>query len=374
MKSYLSMTLILAAFFLFAACNNDDETGPGPVTISSINFLDELVIPDAAQFQSTTIGGLSGIDYHEGNWYMISDDANAPIRAYRASIDLSGDRLNSINFNQVITLRNTSNASFSAGTVDPEGLRFDAARNELVWISEGNINGGEAPQVYISNPDGSFINTLGVSARFSGTNIADLRHNGTFESISTSVDGDGFWVGMELPLVSDGEEPQLSDTQSPVRITYVDRESRQGQRQFAYELDPIAEAPVAPSTFAVNGLVELLQYDADRFLALERSFATGHADGGNTVKIYLVDASGATDVLQVDDLTSASYTAASKILLFDFESVRSQLTDGIVDNIEGITYGPQLENGKQSLVLVADNNFSAFGPQLNQLVLFEINP
>ncbi|MEL6141955.1 MAG: esterase-like activity of phytase family protein, partial [Bacteroidota bacterium] len=106
---------------------------------------------------------------------------------------------------------------------------------------------------------------------------------------------------------------------------------------------------------------------------LERSFSTGYDDGGNDVKIYQVDASMATDVSGIDALAGASYTPAIKTLLFDFESVRSQLTDGIVDNIEGITFGPDLPNGKKSLLLVADNNFSAFGPQLNQVILMEVN-
>ena len=82
---------------------------------------------------------------------------------------------------------------------------------------------------------------------------------------------------------------------------------------------------------------------------LERSFATRYSDGGN------------------------------KTLLFDFEDIRAQLstaggTDRVVDNIEGIAFGADLPNGNKSLVLVADNNFSAFGQQLNQFIVFEVIP
>jgi hypothetical protein len=39
-----------------------------------------------------------------------------------------------------------------------------------------------------------------------------------------------------------------------------------------------------------------------------------------------------------------------------------------VDNIEGITLGPKLPDGRQSVVLVSDNNFSP--SQVTQFLLF----
>lgn len=41
------------------------------------------------------------------------------------------------------------------------------------------------------------------------------------------------------------------------------------------------------------------------------------------------------------------------------------------DNIEGVTFGPRLSNGKRSLIFIADNNFNPF--ERNQLLLFEVN-
>jgi hypothetical protein len=45
--------------------------------------------------------------------------------------------------------------------------------------------------------------------------------------------------------------------------------------------------------------------------------------------------------------------------------------DVFIDNIEGITFGPKLANGKQSLLFVSDNNFSE--KQKTQVLLFEVN-
>lgn len=80
-----------------------------------------------------------------------------------------------------------------------------------------------------------------------------------------------------------------------------------------------------------------------------------------------------------DFLNGVSYKAMSKTLLFNFEDIRQQLskvTHGTpkVDNIEGISFGPKLSNGHLSLIVVADNNFSAFGEQLSQFIVFEVLP
>ena len=56
----------------------------------------------------------------------------------------------------------------------------------------------------------------------------------------------------------------------------------------------------------------------------------------------------------------------------NFEDFKEDLTEGIIDNIEGITLGPVLENGNESLVLVSDDNFQLYGKQLNQFILLEI--
>ena len=41
-----------------------------------------------------------------------------------------------------------------------------------------------------------------------------------------------------------------------------------------------------------------------------------------------------------------------------------------IDNVEGITFGPKLANGNQSLVLITDNNFS--DKQKTQVLVFEL--
>ena len=50
-----------------------------------------------------------------------------------------------------------------------------------------------------------------------------------------------------------------------------------------------------PSTqFAVNGLVELLPFNDEFMLSMERSFSVGAPGTGNTIKLYSVAFPGAT--------------------------------------------------------------------------------
>lgn len=71
-----------------------------------------------------------------------------------------------------------------------------------------------------------------------------------------------------------------------------------------------------------------------------------------------VSTQSATDVLDVDALyvggPPISLTPVSKRLVFAFDDL------GIpIDNIEGVTFGPNLPGGRRTLVIVSDNNFSA---------------
>ena len=55
-----------------------------------------------------------------------------------------------------------------------------------------------------------------------------------------------------------------------------------------------------------------------------------------------------------------------KTLLLDLRTLGIPL-----DNIEGMTLGPQLPDGRRSLVLVSDNNFAA--SQFTQFLLFALS-
>ncbi|HAS39523.1 MAG TPA: hypothetical protein DCS93_03550 [Microscillaceae bacterium] len=376
---YFNIIMLAIALPLFTACQKDNEEQVSEVSISSLNFIGEQVIPDNATFNGSVVGGLSSIDYANGIYYLISDAPAAPIRYYTAQLTFDQSSFSKVEILSQVELLDKSGNAFANDQADPEAIRLIPSSGNIIWTSEGYVDGrGVNPFIREASANGQFVKEYTIPALFQASTQADQgpRNNGTFEGISRSVDGKGYWVAMELPLIQDGDAPTFgTTTQSPVRISYVDQATGEFGRQFVYELGPV----VRSGNFMINGVVEVLAYAENKFLVLERSFATGYSDGGNNVRIYKVDASSATDVSTMNSLKGATYTPATKTLLFDFEDIRAQLstaggTDRVVDNIEGIAFGADLPNGNKSLVLVADNNFSAFGQQLNQFVVFEVIP
>jgi hypothetical protein len=60
-------------------------------------------------------------------------------------------------------------------------------------------------------------------------------------------------------------------------------------------------------------------------------------------------------------------TPIRKKLVLDLQKLGIKL-----DNLEGLTFGPRLADGSQSLIMVSDNNFAKDGKQKNQFLLFKL--
>jgi hypothetical protein len=89
---------------------------------------------------------------------------------------------------------------------------------------------------------------------------------------------------------------------------------------------------------------------------MERSFAVGV---GNTVVLYETSTWGATNVSRIEALMPdgnppVNYHPMKKKFVADFESDLGV----IPDNLEGMTFGPRLPDGRYSLIVVSDNNFN----------------
>jgi hypothetical protein len=101
-------------------------------------------------------------------------------------------------------------------------------------------------------------------------------------------------------------------------------------------------------------------------LFVERSYSLGRTDC--SIRVYIGNISGATNIADVLSLNEKTvFIPIKKTLLFNMDSL------GVyIGNIEGVSYGPVLPSGHQTLIFVSDNNFR--DTEKTQFLLFEIIP
>lgn len=365
----------------------------GPLSAS---YLGQQIVPSGTQFNATTVGGLSGLDYNAatGRYFAISDDRSQfnPARFYSLTLDLNQfvrsatPGMGGVGFSSVTTIGQPGGGAFALNTVDPEGLRYLHATNTLVWSNEGQRSaaGFQNPTVREMALDGSYVRDFAVPAYYNpagtptglGSGDAGIYNNLAFESLTVSTDGKTLYTATENALAQDSLPATLA-TGSRSRILSFDMATGAAGTEFAYDVGPVVIGPNPAGGFATNGLTDLLAIGDREFIAIERSFAVGAVTPGtpvtgNSILLYHVDARTATDVAGISDLTGIPMTPASKTLLLDLSTLRNDDGSALaLDNIEGLTLGPLL-NGKQTLILVSDNNFSS--TQFTQFVALQIAP
>ena len=363
----------LPSFFMLS-----NQTTLSRNTVSSVEFLGEVTFPTGLTFEDTQVGGLSGIVYDAENqvFYSISDDRSQinPARFYTLEIDLNDGSLDEgdISFEDVTTLLNENGEPFPEFSLDPEGITL-TENNTLFISSEGDANRLIDPFVNEFSLDGELLDMLPVPDKFLPTadQTGGIRNNLAFESLTLSPNSRYLYTATENALFQDSPAANI-DTESLSRIIKYDLETREPVAEFVYEVGEVPDVPIPEDGFRTNGLVELLATDNNgSLLALERAFSAGV---GNTVQLYEVKTQGALDVGNLEDLFWEEEgipfeidPAVTKELLIDFEA-----DFGITpDNIEGMAFGPKLADGRQSLIVVSDNNFSE--TQVTQFIALAVD-
>ncbi|MEC5165782.1 hypothetical protein RCH18_001514 [Flavobacterium sp. PL11] len=367
---------IFSISILFSCSNLRQESHNN--TIPQLKFINTIEIPFNQGFKSTKIGGLSGIDYDKKKnlYYIICDERSQEnlSRFYTAKINMTGDQLKAIDFQETHTLKNQHGKTFGNWlttpdtSVDPEDIRYNPKSNTLIWSSEG-ARVITAAKTVLQNPS---INFMDLNGNFTDKVVLPVnlemqkdqrgpRNNGTLEGITFDKKYKNIYTALEEPLFNDGN-PSTISTGGLIRFYKFNSTTRRNTAQYGYKLEPIAREPNPKGTFGVNGVAAIQYYKKNQFLVLERSYSTGTQ--ACTIKLFLCDFKKATNVKNYDSLLNQTVELASKKLVLNMEDL------GIfTDNIEGLTFGPKLANGNRSLIFISDNNFSA--TQKTQILLFE---
>lgn len=364
---------------LAASCGSMRQAVTVPA-INRLNLLGTYVIPHKMQFEGTTVGGLSGIDYdgRTGRYYLICDDRSAysPARFYTAAIALGPQGIDSVRLLAVTSLRQPNGDVYpnkdqdSTRTPDPESMRWDARRRRLVWGSEGEriVRSDHAvledPSLIAIKTSGAYIDSFALPANMHMRATAQgPRQNGVFEGLTFMDNYRRMLVSVEEPIYEDGPRAGLRDSTGWIRMISYDMATRKPIAQYGYMIDPVPYPPVPEGAFKINGIPDILAINDHQLLVIERAFSTGRRPC--SIRLYIAELSGAEDISGRTSLRGAPFRAVQKKLLLDMDSLGRY-----TDNVEGVTFGPVLPNGHRTLVLVADDNFDEH--EESQFFLFEI--
>ena len=386
-----AMVAALSCAVVLSACGGGNDDEPAERTVSSLRLIGQQVLPRRTEFNGTVVGGLSGIDYDVANqrYVLISDDRTdtdspRPPRMYTANLNFDAGSFRSVQIASTFTMKQPNGATYPKVpdllTPDPEAVRIDRVSGNLLWVSEGErtlASGTNAqrlidPFIREIGMDGTHVREYALPPMFKmSATEKGPRGNLVFEGLAVTPDNSKVFVLAEGPLYEDGAAPTLT-AGARSRITVFDRTRGPAIAQYVYPVERVQAAPVPDGQFSVSGATEILALSNTRFLVLERSFSVGVV--GNQIRLYEIDVGAATNVLNTPALVGANYTPVTKRLVLDFETLKATL--GGVANLEGMTFGPNLPNGRGSLVVVADDNFPTAdsATDRNQFLAFEIVP
>jgi hypothetical protein len=343
----------------------------------AVEFLGAYQLP-STKFQDTPVGGLSGITYDRPQdlFYAVSDDRSdrAPARFYTLKMELDETtptmpKIKTIAVQAVTTLKQKAGEPYAKGTIDPEGIALSPLDSVFI-SSEGAPTAGLPPFIgEFDRKTGVLKRTLPLPAAFLPSSAEDAPRQGvqnnlalealTLNAGATKGDPFNLFTATEGALLQDQTDPN-PEGGTKVRMVhyYVQPALITLLGEHLYELDP------KPQRVLREGLSELLAIDqAGHFIALERSLGLT----GFTAKLFQTTSGTASDTSRVPSFrgTLKGIQPMRKQLLLDLQDLNIRL-----DNLEGMTLGPRLSDGSQSLLLVSDDNFQPI--ERNQFLLFRL--
>jgi len=371
---------IVAILLLLGGCDLPRVSATDRLFIDlSLEFLSEYQLPKQ-EFKGTQVGGLSGITYdrQRNRFYAISDDRSefAPARFYTLSLNLDQTnpkkpKIQDVTVEAIATLTDEKGQPYPKATVDPEGIALSPLGTFFI-SSEGVARQGIAPFIReFDRTNGAWIRSLSIPDRYlpvlkDGAIVKGVQDNLGFEALTLSLSGYSgasvepfrLFTATESALVQDRNPTSTQGAISRLLHFLVEPGKALLVSEHAYALEPLPEGAMQ------TGLTELLALDqAGHFLSLERSFGPA----GFQVKLFQISTGGATDTSTIDSLQGnpSGVQLIRKQLVLDLNQLGIRL-----DNLEGMTFGPRLADGSQSLILISDDNFNS--NQMTQLLLFRV--
>jgi hypothetical protein len=310
--------------------------------------------------ENPKFGSISGLvrDAVSGEWLGVIDDrvgtrvAWLSLTAADGRLDVSPLRMQYLKAGPGIEDRIATQADLEGVVALPDGT--------FLMSEEGHRTraGVWPPAILQVTRDGVVTGTISYPAAFqiSDDQKTGIRDNQGFESLTRTPAGRVI-TGLEQPTF---DKPVTSTDRAGDGLL-LEFEQRGQQwvpgRQWQYAISPTPTVPgfPTPCSDGENGLVELLALTETTLISMERACWLSLKDEpANTILLFAVTLSGNT---------------ARKTLLLDLSTITAKLSPALamLDNFEGLAFGPTV-GGRRSLLVMSDDNFRP--RQKTSLLLF----
>lgn len=323
--------------------------------LPSLELLSAYSLPGGARFEGTCVGGLSALFYDRPNdRYFALSDSRRDARFYtlRITIGATGEEgrpgILGVDVESVVRLATREGLPYPDDRVDPEGFALFDSGSAFV-SSEGVAADGVPPFVdRVNVTTGTWLGTLPLPAAYrpehrDGAQLQGVRNNLGLESLTLAPGRRWLYAATESALAQDAADVEAGEE----HFARVLRFELEPEPRLAGEL--LYPLVMPAGDVVVHGLVELLALDdAGRLLALERTFAR---DLGMRVKLFELRLDRA------DDAAGRTLPVLAKREVLDFATLPI-----LLDNLEGLTFGPPLADGGETLLAVGDNDNTECAP------------
>jgi hypothetical protein len=331
-----------------------------------LNLVGEYVISDAMSVtpgQRADVGGISGAWYDPRTHHLlaVSDDHERP-RLLTFDVELEpAVRLKLIGLTLLAPPARDR-------TLDAEGLA-PAPDGRLFVSSEGDAAdpGAPMPGIFEYMTDGRLVRALPLPLAYvSDGNGRGMRDNEGLEGLCVSPDRRRLFAAVESSLLQDDEETTFEHGAVSRMLVYDLDQADRAPREYAYRADPVSRPDGFGEAKGNNGVADLLALSSTELLVLERGYVEERTAvsprGANSVRLYRVTLDEAAGITGRASLRQQPPAAVlTKTLVFDAATVAARLSERLrrLENFEAMTFGPRLPDGRTSLLLLSDDNFSA---------------
>jgi len=301
------------------------------------------------------VGGLSGMFWQDRKLTAVSDDRGklGKPRFYQFDIKLTPEK---VDFTIV-------KAQHFQGVPkdwiqDNEGIAL-LSGGDMVVSTEGDNNRKPRvnPRLFVTSSLGKYKYEIAVPEKFlpetTGLQKKGVENNRAFEGLTASPQGQSLYILNEYPIIAD----QSDDDQNFWLRLVEFKKGKSGFKasaEYPYMLTRSPSSSVGVEVF--RGISEILFVGDGRFVTLERGVRLTKTGIAYTGGLYFVETDGVKDVSNVQSLADGKNPAVKKTKLVDFEEL---LKNQKTENYEALAWGPSLPDGRKSLLVLSDNNFSS---------------